>query len=246
LLLAMTHTPAHTALQPPPDLKAWRRQQRETLISRRVAVDAGTMDGWRRAMDGYIERGFPGLTRSIVALCWPYRNEYDARHVAAKLRSAGATTALPVVVKPRAPLIFREWHPGVRLAHGPLGIPFPESSPEVQPGAVLLPMVGFDAQGYRLGYGGGFFDRTLAAMATRPAVIGVAHELARMDTIFPQPHDIAVDYVVTERGIYRRDEGANGPELVFLGAPLPGEPSALSSPVCYAGELDPGRFGEQP
>jgi 5-formyltetrahydrofolate cyclo-ligase len=233
-----------SSLHPPADLKLWRKQLREQLIARREAVDAQTMDGWRHAMDGHIERGFPGLARSVIVLCWPYRNEYDARHVAAKFRAAGATTALPVVVAPKTPLIFREWHPGTRLSHGPLGIPFPADSPEVQPGVVLLPMVGFDAQGYRLGYGGGFFDRTLASMTKRPTVIGVAHELARLETIFPQPHDMAVDYLVTELGIYRRDDGTKGPELVFLGAPLPGEPSALSSPVCYAGELDPGRFGE--
>jgi 5,10-methenyltetrahydrofolate synthetase len=220
------------------------------LIARRESVDAATMDGWRRAMDGHIERGFPGLAHAVLALCWPYRNEYDARHIAATLRARGATTALPVVVAPKAPLVFREWHPGVALTPGPLGIPFPEGSPEVRPTAVLLPMVGFDAQGYRLGYGGGFFDRTLASLADdpthpRPAVIGVAHELARLDTIFPQSHDMAVDYLVTERGIYRRDEGPTGPQLVFLGAPLPGEPSALSSPVCYAQELDPDRFGQR-
>ena len=72
---------------------------------------------------------------------------------------------------------------------------------------------GWDAQGHRLGYGGGFFDRTLAAMKTRPLVIGVAYELARIATIHPQAWDIPVDYIVSERGVYRRDAG----ELVFLG-----------------------------
>ena len=109
----------------------------------------------------------------------------------------------------------------------------------MQPDTVLLPMLGFDDGGYRLGYGGGFFDRTLAAAPRAPVVIGIAHELAHLDTIYPQPYDIPMDWIVTERGVYRRD----GARLEFLGAPLAGNPSALSSPVCYADELDPGYFG---
>jgi 5,10-methenyltetrahydrofolate synthetase len=135
-------------------------------------------------------------------------------------------------VAPKQPLAFREWHPGVALATGPLDIPYPKDSPEVTPEAVLLPMNGWDAQGYRLGYGGGFFDRTLAALAKKPIVIGVTYELARMETIQPQPWDIPMDYVVTERGVYRRDpEG-----LAFLGAPEMGGSGELASPVCYADE----------
>jgi len=70
-------------------------------------------------------------------------------------------------------------------------------------------------------------------------VIGVVHELGRLPSIHPQPYDIPVDFVVTERGIYRRDDD----KLVFLGAPAAGTASPLASPVCYAGELDPGYFG---
>jgi 5,10-methenyltetrahydrofolate synthetase len=143
-------------------------------------------------------------------------------------------TALPVVVAPRTPLIFREWHPGVPLAKGALDIPYPVDSREIVPQAVLLPMNGWDSGGYRLGYGAGFFDRTLASLAQRPVVIGVSYEQAHLDTIHPQSWDIPVDYLVTERGVYRRDpEG-----LAYLGEPQAGDdPSVLSSPVCYAGEI---------
>jgi len=184
-------------------------------------------------MDGYLERSFPGLSRQRVAFCWPIKNEYDARHFARTLRGLGALTALPVVTAPKSPLAFREWHPGVELAKGALDIPYPLHSREIVPDAVLLPMNGWDSMGYRLGYGAGFFDRTLASLAKKPVVIGVSYEQARLDTIHPQAWDIPVDYLVTERGVYRRDpEG-----LVFLGAPQDGEPSALSSPVCYADEV---------
>jgi 5-formyltetrahydrofolate cyclo-ligase len=221
-------------------LKRWRREQRERLVAARLAVDAATLESWRQSIDKHIERAFPGLAKATVAICWPIRNEYDARHLARRLRERGARTVLPVVVAPRTPLAFREWHPGVRLAEGALGIPYPVDSAELVPDAVLLPMNGWDAQGYRLGYGGGFFDRTLASLAKKPATIGVSYELARIETIHPQAWDIPLDYVVTERGVYRRDPVG----LVFLGEPPAGEPSALASPACYAGEIAPDYFGK--
>ena len=214
------------------DLKLWRKSQRERLIAARVAVPPADIDAWRIRMDAYIERSFPGLAKSRLALCWPIKNEYDARYIARTLRERGALTALPVVVAAKQPLAFREWHPGVALATGPLDIPYPKDSPEVIPDAVLLPMNGWDLKGYRLGYGGGFFDRTLASLEKKPVVIGVTYELARLETIHPQPWDIPMDYVVTERGVYRRDpEG-----LAFLGAPEMGGSGELASPVCYADE----------
>ena len=223
------------------ELLAWRKSERARLIAAREALGASTLERLRQQIDHYIERTFPGLASARFAFCWPIRGEYDARHLARMLRGRGALTALPVVVAPRRPLVFREWHPGVELAAGPLDIPYPVNSPPVVPEAVLLPMNGWDAAGYRLGYGGGFFDRTLASMTPRPIVIGVTHEIARMETIHPQHWDIPVDWVVTERGVYRRDpEG-----LAFLGEPPAGEPSALASPVCYANEIAPGYFGER-
>lgn len=224
----------------PDQLKAWRKSERIRLIAAREALDAPTLERFRLRIDAHLERAFPGLASAKLALCWPIRGEYDARHLARTLRARGALTALPVVVAPRQPLAFREWHPGVRLAKGALDIPYPADSPVVVPEAVLLPMNGWDSAGYRLGYGGGFFDRTLAALPKKPAVIGVSYELARMETIHPQSWDIPVDWVVTERGVYRRD----GDGLAFLGEPPAGEPSALASPVCYAGEIAPGYFGE--
>ncbi|MGQ0547796.1 MAG: 5-formyltetrahydrofolate cyclo-ligase [Betaproteobacteria bacterium] len=213
-------------------LKTWRKSERERLIAAREAIAPPVRDAWRRRIDAALERSFPGLARCRLAFCWPIRGEYDARHLARTLRARGALTALPVVVAPRQPLAFREWHPGVTLAKGALDIPYPVGSAEVAPDAVLLPMNGWDMQGYRLGYGGGFFDRTLASLARRPVAIGISYEMARLDTIHPQPWDIPMDYVVTERGVYRRDGGA----LAYLGEPEMGEASRLASPVCYADE----------
>jgi 5-formyltetrahydrofolate cyclo-ligase len=222
-------------------LKAWRKAERARLIAERAALDQETLERYRQAIDAQLERSFPGLATARLAFCWPIKGEYDARHLARTLRGRGALTALPVVVAPRTPLIFREWHPGVELAVGPLDIPYPVNSPQVTPEAVLLPMNGWDAAGYRLGYGAGFFDRTLAAMPKKPAVIGVSYEMAKLETIHPQEWDIPVDWVVTERGVYRRDAD----KLVFLGLPLAGEPSKFASPVCYADEVAPDYFGKK-
>jgi 5-formyltetrahydrofolate cyclo-ligase len=221
------------------ELRSWRKGERARLIEARESLDAATLDSFRRRLDSHLRRSFPGLATAKLAIYWPIRGEYDARPLAQKLRELGAVTALPVVVRARQPLVFREWHPGVALATGPLGIPYPVGSDPVVPTAVLVPMLGWDEGGYRLGYGAGFFDRTLASLTPKPVVIGVSYELGKLKTIHPQGWDIPMDWVVTERGTYRRDpEG-----LVFLGEPTAGEPGALASPVCYAAEVDPDRLG---
>ena len=214
------------------DVKVWRKSQRERLVAARVALAPEIVESARRSIDAALVRSFPGLGRARIGFCWPIKNEYDARHVVKTFRDQGALTALPVVVAPKQPLAFREWHPGVALAVGPMDIPYPADSPEVVPSAVLLPMNGWDAAGYRLGYGAGYFDRTLASLAAKPVVIGVTYEMARLETIHPQSWDVPVDYVVTERGVYRRDDAA----LVYLGAPEPGGAGPVSSPVCFADE----------
>jgi 5,10-methenyltetrahydrofolate synthetase len=228
------------------ELMDWRKNLRHELLARRQAVPADRLRSWRLAIDRHLQYGFPGLAKGVVAFCWPIRNEYDARHLVHRLREQGATAALPVVVAPKTPLIFREWHPGVRMAVGALDIPYPTAGAAVVPTTVLLPMNGFDNQGYRLGYGAGFFDRTLEALQDRkPLVIGVTFEVGAIDTIHPQPWDIPVDYVVTERGVYKRNSGRDGDKLEFLGVPQE-QRIELSSPVCYAADIAPGYFGEDP
>src|SRR6202008_1025975 len=109
-------------------LKSWRRSERERLIAARLAIAPTVLDSWRRRIDGYLERSFPGLAHCRLAFCWPIKGEYDARHLARTLRRHGALTALPVVKAPKQPLVFREWHPGIELAVGPLDIPYPVHS----------------------------------------------------------------------------------------------------------------------
>ena len=118
---------------------------------------------------------------------------------------AGGQVALPVVLQKNHPLEFRPWTPGTRMEAGVWNIMHPAEGPSVQPAALLIPLVGFDARGYRLGYGAGFYDRTIAIFDTPPLKIGVGFELSRLDTIFPQDHDIPMDVIVTEKGVVFTD-----------------------------------------
>ena len=186
----------------PPDLKQWRKEQRVSLLARRMACSPAERATWNEAILRFIATGFPVLRELVVGFCWPYKGEVDPRPLIHQLRAKGARVVLPTVVAKQQPLEFREWWPGAPMKAGALGIPMPEGTPVLAPDAVLVPPVGFSEQGWRLGYGGGYFDRTLAAMAPQPLKICVAHEVSRIPTIHPQPHDIPMDFVVTEAGIH--------------------------------------------
>lgn len=185
----------------PEDVAAWRKARRVELIARRKAL---AHDEQRRS-DERIARllleGFPLLRDMTIGFYWPFNGEVEPRVAMHRLRTQGARTALPVVVAKAAPLEFREWHPGVETVPGVFGLPVPQA-PKVVPDALLMPPVGVDRQGYRLGYGGGYFDRTLAALSPQPLKIGLARELSLIETIHPQPHDIPMDFVILESGVH--------------------------------------------
>jgi len=125
----------------------------------------------------------------VAAFCWPIKHEPDVRPLLANWRSADVRAALPVVVAESEALRFREWSPDSRLEADRYGIPTPSAGEWLTPDLILLPLNGFDGAGYRLGYGGGYFDRTLVAIRPRPLVIGVGFEIGRVDSIGAQPHD---------------------------------------------------------
>ncbi|MBZ9794235.1 5-formyltetrahydrofolate cyclo-ligase [Mesorhizobium sp. ES1-4] len=180
------------------DVRRWRKAERERLIAARLAVSADV----RAAMSQRIAEGLDRIVGEIagrmVSLYWPFRGEPDLRPWMAAINARGGRTALPIVVEKDRPLIFRAYKPGGRLERGVWNIPIPAEGDPVLPDIVISPIVGIDPANYRLGYGGGFFDRTLAAMPFKPLVVGVGYELQRIVTIYPQPHDIAMDRIVTE------------------------------------------------
>jgi 5-formyltetrahydrofolate cyclo-ligase len=180
------------------DRKALRRQmirQRETMTPAEWEAASAQLSSNLETV--LAQRGLPKLGQ-VVAFCWPVQNEPDIRPLMLKWRAAGIMVALPVVIAPGQPLVFRVWSPESKLEPDQYGIPTPTDGPLVTPNILLLPGNAFDDAGYRLGYGGGFFDRTLAVMTPRPLVIGLCFENARIADLKPESHDQAVDVVVTE------------------------------------------------
>ncbi|HMN82567.1 MAG TPA: 5-formyltetrahydrofolate cyclo-ligase [Burkholderiaceae bacterium] len=143
----------------------------------------------------------PATPPPVLGFCWPHRGEFDARPLAARFIAQGGRAALPVVAARGAALQFRRWEPGAAMAAGDHGIPVPAAGEPLSPDLMLVPLVGFDEAGYRLGYGGGYFDRTLAGLA-RAHTIGVGYESARVRSIEPQPHDLPMRWIVTEAGVF--------------------------------------------
>ncbi|MCC7484384.1 MAG: 5-formyltetrahydrofolate cyclo-ligase [Burkholderiales bacterium] len=247
------------------EISAWRKSRREELLAVRTAVSPAQRKAWGERITEFMDAGFPAPCGGVVGLCWPHKGEADARFLVRRWRERGATAALPEVVAKGSPLRFRKWWPGAPMKAGVYDIPVPDGTEVLLPDVAIVPMNGFDEFGYRLGYGGGYFDRTLAALERRVLAIGVSYEALRLPTIHPQSHDIPMDFVVTEAGIYR----AGGRKLVSIdAADCAGEAKALmasrglprrhpapaaaaaqggySSPACSAHEIAPDYFGEQP
>jgi len=237
------------------DVKVWRRAQRAALIARRETASETERKAWNERITAHLLDGFKVPAEAVIGYCWPFKGEFDARFAVRRWRSSGATAALPEVVAKKAPLVFRKWWPGAPMTPGVYDIPVPHETEIVVPDVAIVPMNAFDERGYRLGYGGGFFDRTLASLGGRIVAIGVSYEMLRVPTIYPQHHDIPMNFVVTEQAIY----GAGGEglepldsaecqrrfEMLLASRALPREPyraRQYSSPACYAAEF-PEYFG---
>ncbi|MEO7727696.1 MAG: 5-formyltetrahydrofolate cyclo-ligase [Burkholderiales bacterium] len=239
------------------EVRDWRKAKRAELIAQREALEPVRHRQMNAAISAHIEAGFALLAGMTIGFCWPFKGEFDARFVIRHFREQGAAAALPVVVAKATPLQFRAWWPGAPMSKGVYDIPIPDGTALVVPDAAIVPMNGFDGQAYRLGYGGGYFDRTLDSMSPQLLAIGVAFEFAGLPTIRPQPHDVPMDFVVTEAGIYV----ARNASLARISAEQCREQAArlcaqrglprqrvetaagFASPPCYAGEF-PGYFGE--
>ncbi len=187
------------------DRRAARLELRRRLIAARESLGAAEHARRSAAVEAHLETLLARLAPPTLGFCWPYRGEFDARALVTRwLAGDGARRgALPVVEARGAPLAWRRWTPGCPLADDVHGIPYPVDGEALSPQLLLIPCNGFDARGTRLGYGAGYFDRTLAAMVPPPLAVGVAFELARVDDLQPQAHDRPMDWLVTERGALR-------------------------------------------
>ncbi len=188
------------------DVARWRKAERTRLRAKRMALSAFDRKLVGEALAGHLRQllrnRFESAHGMVLSAYWPIKGEPDLRALMAELHEAGVTIALPLVEAKAAPLTFRLWTPKTRMVRGDWNIPVPPpDAPIVFPDISLAPLVGWTRDGYRLGYGGGYFDRTLASLKPKPFVIGIGFEAAHLKTIFPQPHDIPLDVILTEAGI---------------------------------------------
>jgi 5-formyltetrahydrofolate cyclo-ligase len=180
-----------------------RAALRQFLIERRSRLPANV----RQAADRAIGQRLTGLIRAwrsratdpaqvVVAAWWPIRDEPSLLTVFPEWIAEGFTVALPVVIGPKMPLSFIQWTPQTPMVPGPMQVPQPQAGVTIRPDLMLIPCVGFDQAGWRLGYGAGFYDRTLALDPV--ASIGVAYDLQELAAIEPHAHDRRLDAMVTE------------------------------------------------
>lgn len=185
------------------ELAAWRREQRERLLEGRRKMPSAERQIRTEKLIGNLETAFANIEGKTLGIYWPIKHEIDIRKWADALStSRNIGLALPVVDEPKQPLSYRHWHLGASMTRGFWNIPVPEDTTLVEPDIVIAPLVGCWGM-YRLGYGGGYFDRTLAARNPRPFTVGIGFESFRLNEFTPQPHDIAMDVVVTDETIDR-------------------------------------------
>lgn len=143
---------------------------------------------------------------AIVAAYWPIRDEIDCKPVLIQLMDSFQPVCLPVVTGDGMPLRFRAWEQGAQLFEAGFGTMAPaDSAPEAIPDILIIPLLGFDRHGTRLGYGQGYYDRTLAVLEKKPVTVGYAFGAQELDLIPRDTHDVPLDYLVTEAGVRRFD-----------------------------------------
>ena len=187
-----------------------KRDLRVDMIARRAAIgdDVRVAAGealvrtWRR------ERPVPARegTGSVPAISafWPMGEEIDIRPLLLALHEDGHPLCLPRTPKRGEPLSFHAWQPGDELERGPVGTSQPSSAaPAIEPDALLVPLLAVDTSGYRLGYGGGYYDRTLTRLRSRKAItaIGVCYDAQRIERVPTGPNDARLDFLLTERAL---------------------------------------------
>lgn len=155
-----------------------------------------------RAASEHFFNEIPLQASDVVAAYWRIRDELDCQPILVRLMDSNQTVVLPVVLGPELPLELRVWEQGAALYEAGFGTLAPSDlAPHAVPDVIIMPLLGFDKLGTRLGYGGGYYDRTLAGLARKPRLIGLAYAAQELDEIPREPHDIPLDAIITENGV---------------------------------------------
>ncbi len=180
---------------------------RVMALKRRAAIDGSERAAAARAAGEHFLANVTLTPGQVVAIYWPIRDELDSKYLLTRLMDAGQPVCLPVVLGEGLPLELRLWEEGAPLYPAGFGTLAPDdAAPVVEPDVIVMPLLGFDKEGTRLGYGGGYYDRTLGRLGKRPRLVGLAYAFQELDHIPREPHDIPLSAVVTEAG-YRQFGG---------------------------------------
>lgn len=183
------------------DVARFRKAERARLYAARRALSQAEQRAQAARVMTLLAGEIGPPEGRVIAGYWPIRGELDLRPALGDLAARGTTVALPVVIRKGAPVAFHRWQPGMAMTRGIWNIPVPADPAPVQPDTVIVPLLGVDAAGYRLGNGGGYYDMTLAARDPRPRIIGAGHDFCPLPTIFPQPWDIPMEVVLLGDGL---------------------------------------------
>ena len=186
-------------------MKEWRQQQRQRLLDERAGLQSAERENIQHRCLQHLTDCLHDVEPGILGLYWPIRGELDCRGLAQSLMTDGWKLALPSINPETRKLDFAHWQPGMAMTTGIWNIPVPAQLDILRPRYFLIPLVGFDSSNYRLGYGGGYYDRTLAAIKDSVVTIGVGMEMGRVASSYPHCFDIPMHKVVTEAGIQTVD-----------------------------------------
>jgi len=145
-----------------------------------------------------VEQWLAGVEVERLGFFWPTRAEPDLAALVGRWLHGRPSRRASLPVIEGELLSFAPWSPGAKLVRGPFDVQVPDTAERIEPQLLLIPCVGIDLLRYRLGYGGGYYDRTLAVLSPRPITAGVGFDCARIDTIDPKPHDLRLDVAMTE------------------------------------------------
>lgn len=190
----------NTDLKPP--LRAEARERRRALSEDRIFARQAALAAAGHVCAAIAELPVP--EDAVIGVYWSHGDEMDTAPLMARLVQRGHGVALPVVAAPGAPLVFKTWTPETRMDSGAYGIPAPAGdAPVVTPAVFVVPLLAFDAAGARLGYGGGYYDRTLRALraSNRVYAIGLGFAGQELEQIPTHDGDEPLDAIVTEQGI---------------------------------------------
>ncbi len=188
-------TQPHSSTNP---LMPSRASVRKTLLDKRGLIAPSQRQRWDAEIASQLIDWCQQHCPASLALFWPFRSEPDLRESYPLLQQMGIQLALPVVVAKKQALLFVPWSPGDAMSTDEYGILIPaDHTRALRPEVLVVPCVGFNAKNFRLGYGGGFYDRTLAALP-RPQTIGVAYRQGQVE-FAEGTHDIALDRIITEK-----------------------------------------------